>query len=306
MSDNLLNVVLKNQEIIFDAILRLKNDMEDRRFNDGIILSKLNANKDSKVLLDYEFKVFSQWGEDGIIQHLINAVCIKNKTFIEFGVEDFGEANCKFLLMKDNWDGLVIDGSDSNISKLKNTNLYWKYQLEAVCAFITRENINDLLAQSGFDEEIGILSIDIDGNDFHVLEAITFVKPSILICEFNAVFGMDRKISVPYRPDFQRTKAHYSNLYFGASLPALVSLAARKGYSLVGVNSAGVNAFFVRNELLNDKVSAVSVAEVFSTSKFRESRSEQGNLTHIAGSARLELLRGMPVLNVENQCIELL
>ena len=114
---------------------------------------------------------------------------IMNKTFIEFGVEDFTEANCKFLLMKDSWSGFVVDGSEDNINRLKKTNIYYKYQIDAVPAFITRENINNILTKSEFDEDVGILSVDIGGNDYYVLEAITCIRPRIIICEFNAVLG---------------------------------------------------------------------------------------------------------------------
>lgn len=304
MTDNLSHLILKNQSDIFDAISKINNSIEDCKFNQGVVLSSLNRSNSSKNIISHEFKVFSQWGEDGIIQYLVNSIHIENRTFIEFGIEDFSESNCKFLLMKDNWSGFVIDGSEENIGRLKRTNLYWKHELGAVAAFITMENINSLLALSGFEKNVGILSVDIDGNDYHILEAITCISPSIIITEFNAVFGPTRLISVPYRPDFQRIKAHYSNLYFGASLSALTALAAGRGYSLVGVNSAGNNAFYVRNDLLNSNVSAVGVEEVFAPSKFRESRGEDRNLTWLSGESRAAILRGMPVYNVESKLIE--
>lgn len=229
---------------------------------------------------------------------------IKNKTFIEFGVEDFLESNCRYLLMKDDWSGFVIDGSSRNIDRLKKSYFYWKYHLVAIDAFITKENVNDLLTESGFDDDLGILSIDIDGNDYFVLEAISTFKPRILICEYNAVFGAARKISVPYESEFFRTRKHYSNLYFGASLAAITYLANKKGYSLVGTNTAGVNAFYVRNDLLNDKLEVLSAEDAYSPSKFRESRDERGNLTFITGEDRIKLIKGLPVFNVEKNIIE--
>src|ERR1039457_532958 len=195
--------------------------LDELKMNQGVLLAGLNERKRSTNLKHYEFKVFSQWGEDGIIQRLVNVIEIKEKTFIEFGVEDFSESNCRFLLMKDNWSGFVIDGSASNISRLKQSDLYWKYDLAAVGAFITKDNINDLLAKSGFGRELGILSIDLDGNDYYVLEAIEFFSPRILICEYNAVFGPSRRISVPYDAGFVRRDKHLSCLYYGASLGAI-------------------------------------------------------------------------------------
>ena len=278
--------------------------LDDLAIAQGIVLARLNESRSSTRLKDHEFKVFSQWGEDGILQYLTRAIEIKNTTFIEFGVEDFREANCRFLLMKDNWKGFVIDGSEVNIGRLRESNFYWKFQLDAIDAFITRENINGLLARSGFDEDLGILSIDLDGIDYYVLDSIDTFRPRILICEYNAIFGADRKISVPYDPRFQRTAGHHSNLYFGASLAALAYLADKKGYTLVGTCSSGGNAFFVRNDLLNQKLEALTPAEAFTPSHFRESRDEEGHLSFVGGEARLELIRGMPVLNVETGKIE--
>src|SRR6266404_3901671 len=148
------------------GLLGVDERLDELKINQGLILSLMQREQRSKNLRDYEFKVFSQWGEDGIIQHLTRALEIKNKTFIEFGVESFFEANCRFLMMKDNWSGFVIDGSSKNIKRLKNSYFYWRYDINAVEAFITKENINELLLRSAFDEDIGILSIDIDGNDY--------------------------------------------------------------------------------------------------------------------------------------------
>jgi hypothetical protein len=280
------------------------NKLDEVKINQGLILSKINKSIVSTDIKDYEFKVFSQWGEDGIIQYLISALNIRNKTFIEFGVEDFSESNCRFLLMNNNWSGFVIDGSSSNIARLQSSYYFWKYQLNAVDAFITKDNINELVRLSGFDEDLGVLSVDLDGIDYFVLEAIEAYKPRILICEYNAVFGPIRKITVPYDEKFFRTQKHYSNLYFGASLGALVFLAKRKGYSLVGTNTAGVNAFFVRDDLLNEKVQPITLENGYTSSKFRESRNKDGYLTLVAGEERIKVIAGLDVLNVESNELE--
>jgi len=287
-------------------IANLERRLDALKLNQGMILTALNEHKKNKNLKAYEFCIFSQWGEDGMIQQLIKSIEIKNKTFIEFGVENFKESNCRFLLMKDNWKGFVIDGSAQNIADLKNADFYWRNNLEAIAAFITKDNINSLLEKSGFDEDLGILSIDLDGNDYYILEAITFFKPRILIVEFNAVFGAERKISIPYQADFNRTKAHYSNLYCGASLAAITFLAAKKGYTLVGTNSASVNAFYVRNDVWNNQLESLTAEEAFTPSHFRDSRDENGKPTYISGNSRLELIKGLPVYNVETQLLELI
>lgn len=286
--------------------MNMNQQFDEIKINQGIILSNLNKNKNTKDIREYEFQVFSQWGEDGIIQHLISSIDIKNKTFIEFGVEDFFESNCRFLLMKDNWKGFVVDGSATNINRLKKSYFYWKYHLVAVNEFITKENINKILAKSDFDEDLGILSVDLDGNDYYILEVIKDFNPRILICEYNPVFGGSRKISIPYKNDFYRTNAHHSNLYWGASLAAMTHTANNKGYSLVGTNTACNNAFYVRNDLLNENLKVLSVGEAYSPSSYRESRDENGNLTYVTGDKRLNIIKGLPVFEVEKQIMEVI
>ncbi len=277
--------------------------IDDLKINQGLLLTRINELKSSS-LKESNFKIFSQWGEDGIIQFLVKNLRIKNKTFIEIGVEDFIESNCRFLMMKDNWKGLVVDGSIKNIDNLKKMYFFWKYDLCAVCEFITKENINQIITNSGFESEVGILSVDLDGIDYFVLDAINVIQPSILICEFNSVFGPERKISIPYDQKFNRTVAHYSNLYWGTSLPALNYVAEKKGMVLVGVNNAFNNAFFVQKNLLNQIVMKKTVNELFEYSNYRESRSPQGKLTYLSGNQRIDLIKGLPVLNVETGKME--
>ncbi len=252
----------------------------------------------SKDIQNYEFQVFSQWQDDGIIQYLIHNTPIQNKIFIEFGVQDYTESNTRFLLQNNNWSGLVIDGSQDNIKYIKNDPIYWRYNLKAECAFIDRGNINSLILNSGISGDIGLLSIDIDGNDYWVWEAIDCISPRIVICEYNSLFGPVSQVTVPYDNNFQRTKAHLSNLYFGASISALNSLAERKGYSLIAVNSAGNNAFFLRNDLLGDDTIPQSPANVYIKAQFRESRDNNGTLTFIDFDEGLDLIKDLIVTDL--------
>lgn len=252
-------------------------------------------------LSDAEFKVFSQWGEDGIIQYLISRIPIPNKIFIEFGVENYRESNTRFLLVNNNWSGLVLDGSAQKVEQIRSMPLYWRHDLEAKCAFVTAENINSLIEESGIQGDIGLLSIDIDGNDYWVWKAIDerIVYPRIVIVEYNSLFGNGRAVGIPYRPDFQRSKAHYSNLYYGASLKAFCQLAREKGYSYVGSNSAGSNAFFVRADVVGDL--PVTDCECgYIESKVREARDENGNLIYLSGAKRLDMIAHLPVVDLES------
>jgi len=199
-----------------------------------------------------EFKVFSQFGDDGIIQYLVHRLQLLPDTFVEFGVENYRESNTRFLLLNNNWRGLVLDGNQDFINYIQQDQIYWRQTLTARCAFIARENINELLGAAGLAGEIGLLSVDIDGNDYWVWEKIAMVDPAIVIVEYNCIFGADLAVAVPYEPQFARHRAHYSGQFWGASLHALKLLADRKGYSLVCCNSAGSNAYFVRNDKVAD------------------------------------------------------
>lgn len=246
----------------------------------------------------HEFKVYSQWGEDGILQYLVKTVPITRKVFVEFGVESYTEANTRFLLVNDQWSGLVIDGSEANVNFIRGDDIYWRHNLKAVCSFVTRDNINQLLRDNGLGGEIGILSVDIDGNDYWVWERIDAVQPAIVVVEYNARFGPDRAVTVPYDPNFVRQQAHYSCIYYGASLAALMSLGQRKGYAFVGTNQAANNAFFVRRDLLPPTLRELSAAEGWRPCQFRESRDREGRLTFLNPEEETKLLAQLELVEV--------
>jgi hypothetical protein len=192
-----------------------------------------------------------------------------------------------------------MDDHRAVVAAVKSDGLMWRYDLTARSAFITRENINDLIEAAGFGGEIGLLSIDLDGNDYWVWEAIHTVRPIICICEYNAVLGDSHPICTPYAPHFSRTKAHLSNLYFGSSIAALRSLAAKKGYEFVGTNSAGNDAFFVREDYAGRFIDSSLDSVRSLPSLFRESRDGSGRNTYIGGVERLSQISGLSVVQVE-------
>ena len=249
-------------------------------------------------LLSAEFKIFSQWGEDGIIFYLLRHVGVPNKLFVEFGVENYQEANTRWLVEGHNWSGLVIDGSQQHVDAIKADPIYWKHQLKAACAFVDAENINRFITANGVSGEIGLLSVDIDGMDYWVWKAIDVVTPAIVVVEYNSLFGPTKSVTVPYDPRFVRQKAHYSWSYYGASLAALVGLGKTKGYSFVGSNSAGNNAFFVKSDLLHPPLRELTVAEGFVQRKFREARDLQGRLTFPTFEEEASLISNLPLVDV--------
>lgn len=251
-------------------------------------------------LQDVEFKVSSQWGEDGVLDWLIERAGIPacSQSFVEFGVQDYREANTRFLLQNRNWRGLIMDGDAAMVNAAREDGLAWQYDLTVRRAFITRRNINDLLIASGFIGEIGLLSIDIDGNDYWVWEAIDVVRPIIVVCEYNAVFGDIHPVSVPYDAQFSRSQKHHSYLYFGASIAALRHLASMKGYRFIGTTLAGNDSFFVREDYAKGFVDQCLKNARALPSLARESRNERGTLNYIGGLQRLKEIGHLPVVNV--------
>ena len=253
---------------------------------------------DNKYLSANEFKVFSQWGEDGIIQFLLDHIKVERKLFVEFGVQNYTESSTRFLLVNNNWTGLVIDASEENVNYIKNDSIYWQYNIKAVCAFIAKDNINEIIFKNGIKGEIGILSIDIDGNDYWIWSEINIINPAIVIVEYNFRFGKHKSVTVPYNDNFIRNYAHYSTIYYGASLKALYLLAQQKGYVFVGCNSAGNNAFFVRKDLKPECIKELTVEEGYVAGKFRESRGENGELLYLSPQEEEELISSLPLVEI--------
>lgn len=243
-----------------------------------------------------EFTVYSQNGEDGILQYLLRTLAIPSHTFVEFGVGNYRQANTRFLAINDHWSGLVMDSDADNVRQIHADPIFWQINVRAVHAFVTRENINDLLRANGFVGEIGLLSIDIDGNDYWVFEAVTEVSPAVVVIEYNSRFGPNRAVSIPYDPAFDRWRAHPSGLYSGASLRAICNLARRRGYAFVGCNSFGVNAFFVRSDLLNDRVTTLSIEDGYVAGQFREARDAHGRLAYMDSAEEQKILAKMPLV----------
>jgi hypothetical protein len=264
----------------------------------GRIEARQVASDPSDDLNAHEFRVFSQNGEDGVIQFLLSRVDVGDQRFVEFGVGDYSEANTRFLALHDRWSGLVIEGNARDVARLKRDSTFWRYDITVVSAFVTKENIDQLLADNGMTGEIGLLSIDIDGNDYWVFDAISVVRPAIVIIEYNHRFGPDRAVTVPYDPGFRRDQAHYSHIYYGASLRALCLAAQRKGYAFVGCESFGVNAFFVRRDLMTDRLREVSVAEGYRRGRFREARDRRGRLAYLTAEEEAAIIAPLPVVDV--------
>ncbi|MFA6601255.1 MAG: hypothetical protein WCT02_00105 [Candidatus Paceibacterota bacterium] len=259
-----------------------------------ILVDNLLKKGDLDDIREAEFKVFSQWGDDGIIQYLINKIETP-KTFVDIGGGTYTQPDTRFLLEHDNWSGLAIDASP--VDSLRNSDLYPVYDITAKQAFVTVENVNELITF----KEVGLLNIDIDGNDYWVWKSIK-INPVIVIIEYNTYFGL-RPIAITYNKDFRRTEAHHSSMYFGASLTSMCDLAEKKGYAFIGSNNNGGNAYFVRKDKLGN-LKVLTPEQGFIATKSREHRDRKGNLTFTAPEKAKESMKGMPVFNTRTNTIE--
>jgi hypothetical protein len=221
---------------------------------------------DPKRLLRYGYKGYSQMDEDGIIDEIFRRIGVESRYFVEFGVGNGLENNTVSLLL-DGWRGAWLEGSAQLAERIAASlqSSIAAGQLRVRQAFVTAETIEALLAELGVPAEFDLLSIDIDGNDYWVWRAITRHRPRVVSIEYNAAFGRSARCTIAYRSD----AAWAGDTYMGASLGALEQLGREKGYSLVGCNYAGTNAFFVRDDLVGDHFCApFTAANHFETARY--------------------------------------
>ena len=297
----MINKVLSKIINKFFKIDKLFKQLNEIKILNGINILD-NKKIDGSSINKYELKIFSQFGEDGIIDFLIKKLDIKSKYFIEFGVEDYNESNTKFLLEARNWSGEIYETNKKHVSYIKNQDLYWRYNLNVKNVFVTQKNINFLvetfLKKNNVDK-LGLISIDIDGVDYWIWKELTVIDPEIVVIEYNARLGYDQSIVVPYEENFERLNKHYSSIYFGASLNALYKLGIQKGYSLVGTNLNGSNAFFVKKDLASKNgLSELKPIDCFNINSFNELRSKSGSLLERNLKLEDEILKKMNFIKV--------
>jgi len=243
----------------------------------------------------HEKKIYSQNGEDGILEFIFSKIGTTNKFSVEFGVGNGFECNTVHLLEKKGWAGLMMDyGADQdiqwkdvlkkawsskNIGISKNIKKYAKFskkiikrkersihfKLDIKNERITAENIENLFQKYQVPTNFDLLSIDIDYNDFWVWKAITKFHPRVLVIEFNSSVPPTESKVVPYDADAQWDGTNY----FGASLLALKNLGLEKNYTLLGCDNNGINAFFCRSDLVS-KFEIKNIEDLYRPPKYGE------------------------------------
>ena len=274
---------------------------------ESAINSAKSARGTYKHLWDSEVKVFSQWGEDGILDYLFDISGITKPKIIEFGAGNFDECNSRFAAEHRNASVYAIDMRTDLKNNISQLDLSWKNEIFAVEDFITPES-----AKKHFNEAIGLfgkinlLSIDIDGNDYWILDALDLSKVDILVCEYNPIYGPKAAVTIPRKDDFDRSKAHYSWLYYGMSLMAAINVMERNGLIFVGSNRVGNNAFFVNSLIaknINFDLPKKEALEIYTDWRIRESRNQSGTLSYLFGKERFSAISECKVLNLETNSI---
>ncbi len=255
----------------------------------------MNKNENEFDINDHEKKIYSQNGEDGIIEFIFTKIGTTNKFSVEFGVGNGFECNTIYLLEKKGWKGLMMDyGADQNIQWKGVIKKAWynrklglianiqkdlaffkkiilrtkrsrRFQIDIKSEKVTAENIQNLFKKYNVPKNFDLLSIDIDYNDYWVWKAIADYSPRVVVIEYNSSILPTESKVVPYDPEAKWDGTNY----FGASLLALKNLGLNKGYSLVGCDNAGVNAFFCKNELL-DGIKIKDIKDLYRPPRYGE------------------------------------
>jgi hypothetical protein len=216
---------------------------------------------------DTGFSLYSQNEEDGFLLLLFALLGTSNRTCVEMCAGNGLESNTANLILNHRWSALLFDGEKANVSTGKAfygnhpATRHWPPVFD--CEWITRDNCNHMIERRGISGEIDLFSLDIDGIDYWLWEALTVINPRVVVLEFNHLWGPDEAVTVPYSANFKAEFSQYGSDYAGASLAAFVKLGRRKNYRLIGTNAYATNAFFVRNDQQHAWLPEINPAECF-------------------------------------------
>jgi len=269
----------------------------------GEVQISQNKNRYEEItdLTEAEVKIFSQNGEDGIIDYLVNMLKLNEKNFVEIGVGNYRESNTRFLYNKYHPKGLIVDYIDDMEKKVKPFVNLWKGDLRICNKQINSENIIDTLDQN-CNYEIDIFSVDIDSIDYWIIEKLNNNISKIFVAEYNPIFGSELEVTVPNISGFERNKYHYSNLCYGMSLRALINLMNKKGYYFIGTNLQKINAFFISKNFEKEKFFQnikIQGLDNYVNSNIRDSRDKNYNLSYLSGDQKFKEIEECKVVNLK-------
>lgn len=195
-----------------------------------------------------EKSIYSQHGEDGVLEYLIKKTCEKHKYIVEFGAFDgIAMSNSRHFIKNKGWSALLIEADKKLYTRLEC--LYADHEKVALRnVMVTEKNINELFKGAGVPEDFDILSIDIDSIDYYVWEALTDYMPGIVIIEYNSSIPPD----VEYIVSKDKMGRYTGTANEGASILSFYKLGQKKGYQLIYGELSGANLFFVHQSLLQN------------------------------------------------------
>ena len=276
MLDNTMNVngtqvILQNMQVLSSNLQQIRNQLPNTQIQQRQLRACYQDMLSRHLLIsrlsDVGFRVFSQTNEDGILHYIFSAIGTTNKACLDIAFGSPYGANTTNLIVNDGWHGILVCGNEEEargatqfFASHPDTHIY---PPKIYSHWITAENVNQVVSHGLMDSciqgcEIDLFSLDIDGVDFWIWNALTAVAPRVVVLEYHNIWS-DESVTVPYRPDFNRFDTHPD--YCSASLPAFVKLARAKGYRLVGCNKYGYNAFFVRDGIGEKVLPEVSYKE---------------------------------------------
>ena len=248
-----------------------------------------------------ELKVFSQNGEDGIIDYCLETIGLKDINFLELGSSDFVECNSRFCNLIRNSGTYLVD-SKMDIKKLTknfedrfiNSKIYCKN------TWVSKDNINNIIREAKTKlGRINVLSIDLDGNDYWIIKSIIDLDFDLIIVEYNPTLSANLPVSVPYDPNFDRTKKHFTWKYYGATLEAYVEHLKKRNFKFIGATTQGTNAFFVNNVHASKFQKVIKSVEVYKNVSSREARNREGILSFKSIEEERELIRDLHLEKTE-------
>lgn len=244
------------------------------------LMKKLMSPSELPGLGEVGFQVYSQFEENGMLLYIFSIIGTTNKRVVEICAGDGIQCMAANLVINHGWTALLFDGDKPSVDR--GNKFYaahpatWLYPPIFKHAWITRENINELIINGGFKGEIDLLSLDLDGNDYHVMEAITAVQPRVIICETQNVIPSTISVTIPYKVDFDRKQNVHAD-FSGASLAAMNGFLTSRNYRLIGAHRHGFNAIFMLNDIAPDIFPAVSISSVHDNDYSRHRQSVTWN-----------------------------
>ena len=292
------------KKYLYDSILKRYQRKKIYMIGLSHVLSMRNNYSKIRLLKDVDYKIFSQNGEDGILDYLISSLKLDSPKFLEIGVGDFTECNTRFIFERCAPKGTIIDCMNNLEENVKKNLDLWKGDLKIINEKIDTDNFYDLVLNSKCLVDLDIFSIDIDGIDYWIINELPKNFSKIAVLEYNPTFGFDLEVTVPNISNFDRTKYHYSNLCFGMSFKAAVNLMDKKGFYFVGSNFLKNNAFFVSKKYKKNvyfKNLKIDNTKSNIESNFRESRDRKNKLNYLSGKNKLKEILDCKIVNLKNK-----